>query len=93
METPLSDAAISSFPEFAAAVRSRLDRGRKDYGDVSFTRPIPELLEELAQECLDIAGWGFVLWTRAQRLLNALELAVPTVRDTAGELGEREANL
>lgn len=82
MDTPISDEAIASFPTFAAQVRLRLDTGRRQYGDESFTRPIPELLEELSQELLDQAGWAFVGWVRVQKLLNAIELSLPAVRHT-----------
>jgi hypothetical protein len=67
---------LDRFPSFIDAVRARLDAGRLTYGDQSFDRPESELLAELQQECLDLAGWGFVLWTRLERLrarLGALE--------------------
>ena len=69
--TPLSDDAIRSFPLFTDAVAKRLDRGRKDYGDSSFTKPMEAVLDELAAECLDLAGWGFILWTRIQKAIDA----------------------
>lgn len=93
METPKSDAAIRAYPEFAAAVAARLDRGRTQYGDTSFIRPLPEILEELSQELLDQAGWAFVGWQRIRNLISVLESIerenLPTVRDTAIELGSR----
>ncbi len=64
---PASD-PLEGWPTFAAAVRARLERGRQTYADESFNRDPAELLQELAQEALDLAGWGFVLWVRAQRL-------------------------
>jgi hypothetical protein len=57
---------LDGYPRFIAAVRARLERGRITYGDASFDRPEAELLGEIQQECLDLAGWGFVLWTRLQ---------------------------
>lgn len=70
-ETPMSDEAIRSFPLFTDAVSKRLDRGRRDYGDSSFTKPMEAVLDELAAECLDLAGWGFILWTRIQKAIDA----------------------
>jgi hypothetical protein len=93
MDTPESDAAIRAYPEFVAAVRKRLDQGRRQYGDESFTRPIPEILEELSQELLDQAGWAFIGWTRIQRLISLIELSVSSVRDPASELGSTQTNL
>lgn len=66
--TPLSDAAIEKFPEFAAKVRGRLDNGRRDYGDSSFERPLLQLIEELKQELEDQAGWAFIAWARMAAL-------------------------
>jgi hypothetical protein len=59
---------LATWPTFAAAVRERLERGRATYGDASFARPPTELLDELAAEALDLAGWGFILWARLQAL-------------------------
>jgi hypothetical protein len=66
----LSD-PIERFPQFIEAVRSRLADGQRTYGDKSFERPINELIGEIEQECLDLAGWGFVLWTRLQNIKRA----------------------
>jgi hypothetical protein len=63
-KTPESDAAISKWPEFSSAVEARLRQGRIDYGDSSFHRELPELLDELKQECLDLAGWGYLIYRR-----------------------------
>lgn len=95
METPISDEAISTFDAFTAQVRSRLDRGRQDYGDSSFDRPLGDVLRELSEEALDIAGWGFIVWARIERLKRTLDRieTLSTVRDTASELGVGEANL
>jgi len=62
---------LSQWPDFAEEVRSRLEAGRQTYGDRSFSRPVPELLAELEQEALDLAGWGFVLWSRLRSLREA----------------------
>ena len=59
---------LGDWPRFAAAVRLRLDAGRSAYGDRSFSAAPSELLVELQQEALDLAGWGFVLWKRLERL-------------------------
>ena len=67
-DTPLSDAALREFPRFVAAVAERLEAGRRTYGDESHTRPLPELLGELRQEALDLAGWGFLVWQRVSAL-------------------------
>jgi hypothetical protein len=34
-------------------------------------------LGELQQEALDLAGWGFVLWTRLERIQARLATAAP----------------
>lgn len=57
---------------FAAIVSARLAKGREDYGDASFSADPERLLDELQQETADIAGWGFILWSRLQAMREAL---------------------
>lgn len=64
MNTPVSDLALLDYEAFVASVRSRLEAGKRAYGDDSFRRPPTELIDELTQEALDLAGWAFVLWSR-----------------------------
>lgn len=59
--------------EFFAALRERLKQGAIAYGDKSFARDPAELLGELEQEALDLAGWGRVLWQRVRTLRAAVE--------------------
>ncbi len=66
--TPKSDVALSMFPAFVEAVRSRLDAGRVTYGDSSFTMPVSQVGNEIAQELMDLCGWSFILWLRVESL-------------------------
>lgn len=59
---------LDAFDGFVAKVRERLEAGRAACGDRSFDRPTAELVGELQQEALDLAGWGFVLWARLETL-------------------------
>ena len=65
--TPVSDDAIAALgvwtgePAFDGEVRAKLRRGADEYGDGSFARPSDALLAELQEECVDIAGWAYVL--------------------------------
>ena len=59
---------LAAWPAFAESVRKRLEAGRAAYGDKSFERPPAELVAELQQEALDLAGWGFVLWCRLEAM-------------------------
>ena len=63
---------LAQWPAFADSVRARLDAGRVAYGDQSFTRDPAELIGELQQECLDLAGCGFVLHQRLEAMSRAL---------------------
>ena len=79
IETPLSDVAIETqFPRFVESLRARLEVGRQEYGDRSLMRAPEELLGELAEEAMDLAGWGFMLWTRIQNVLGRVAEARPT---------------
>jgi hypothetical protein len=50
--------------EYCDQVWERLIAGRREYGDVSFERPLDALREERDQEWLDGAGWSFVAWVK-----------------------------
>jgi hypothetical protein len=63
---------MDNWPEFAEAVRRRMEKGRKNYGDASFFRPPEELAREVEEELLDVAGWSFILWTRLRALENKI---------------------
>lgn len=65
---------LEAWPAFAESVRVRLEAGRAAYGDKSFSRPPAELIGELQQEALDLAGWGFVLWCRLEAMRAGAEL-------------------
>lgn len=58
--------------EFVRRLAARLEAGRLEYGDRSFQRPPAELVAELQLEALDLAGWGFILWERLERMREAL---------------------
>ena len=64
---------LGRFGEFHRVVRERLEAGRREYGDASFSKAPAELLEELSQEALDLAGWGYVLWCRIEAAKGAAE--------------------
>lgn len=49
---------------FVARLDARLAKGAEDYGDRSPSRPFYELLDEMQQELLDIAGWACMAWRK-----------------------------
>lgn len=64
---------LDRWPVLMRAVRARLEVGRREYGEESFARDPSELLGELQEEALDLAGWGFVLWQRIEPLREHLD--------------------
>jgi len=58
---------------FVARLRLRLTAGAATYGDVSFTRPAAELVDEVQQELEDVCGWSLILWLRLERLRGRVE--------------------
>jgi hypothetical protein len=65
--TPRSDEALErDWPRFQERVRARVEQGKRDYGDSSFLRSTPEVLDELQQEIEDINGWAFLIWSRIE---------------------------
>jgi len=73
MAGEISKSAIKTdFPQFVALIKKRLKAGADAYGDQSFSRNPLELAEEIQQEILDIAGWGWILYHRLQQVKKAL---------------------
>ena len=64
---------MRGFGNFASKVRARLRKGAAVYGDRSFSADPADLLREIQEELEDVAGWGFILWTRLERARKALE--------------------
>jgi len=56
------------FFEFTSALNEKMEKGFKEYGDSSFSRPPIELINELQEEAIDLAGWGMILWCRLEDL-------------------------
>jgi hypothetical protein len=73
MDKPEVANPLAEWPTFAARVEARLELGRSVYGDRSFSADPQALLTEIETELLDLAGWGFVLWSRLQTIRAALE--------------------
>lgn len=67
------DDVLDAWPFYSRAARRRMVAGRVEYGDRSFSRHPTELLDELAEEALDMGGWGYVLWHRIQQAREAAE--------------------
>lgn len=58
---------------FITALHAKLDKGAVEHGDKSFELSPVQLLEELQAEALDLAGWGWILWDRLERLKKRAE--------------------
>lgn len=70
------------FMLFVERLRARLMKGTATYENRSFSKAPDVLLEELKQEALDLAGWGFILFCRLEAMTMALE-ASPGARGEA----------
>ena len=75
MRSPVNQVGDTDVDRFVARLRQRLIEGAATYGDVSFARPIGELVDEIQQELEDVAGWGVVLWARLERLRASVDAA------------------
>jgi len=65
---------LDSFDAFTVAVRARLQLGAEAYRSrPSSSRPLPELADQLAAECEDLAGWAACLWPRLRQLSETLQ--------------------
>ena len=63
---------LKPWPAFVEAVRLRLAKGQREYGDHSFSADPKVLINELQQEALDLAGWGYVLYRRLESMRLSL---------------------
>ena len=63
---------LEDFPEFLDVLNTRLEKGRQEYGDSSFTRPSDELAREIEEELIDVVGWAFFLWLRIRNIRKTL---------------------
>lgn len=64
---------ITHWDQFSEELQNKLQRGFEEYGDQSFSLPPGQLLAEIQGECLDIAGWGMILWVRLEEIKRALK--------------------
>ncbi len=71
------------------ATRLRLEKGKKEYGDSSFTRPSHELAEEMEEEIMDVCGWAFILWLRIRRMKETLPNKLKPRRRKLREKGKK----
>lgn len=70
--TPNRD-TFSAFRDFCSKAAYRLRKGAEEYGDKSFSKDPEVLIQELREECLDLATWGFILYERLRRMEEALQ--------------------
>lgn len=59
---------LADWPAFVEHAGRRLQAGRRTYRDRSFSRPLQELVGEVEEELLDVAGWAYILWRRVHTL-------------------------
>lgn len=59
----------------------RLSKGEHLHGDRSFERSPEEILAEIRDEALDLAGWGYILWKRIQFAIDQLRADLLTQPD------------
>ncbi len=75
------DASRDEIEDFFFAVNARLEKGRTEYGNRSFSADPRVLIGEIIEEAEDIAGWSFIAWKRLKNIQSALrylDTAKPT---------------
>ena len=65
----MSDSYSFDFNDFVVELKTRLQAGADEYGDLSFSSDPKELVKEIQEELLDVANWSFILYCR----LNAIK--------------------
>lgn len=59
--------------DFLLALEEKLGKGAVAYGEASFNFSSAKLLDEIQAECLDLAGWGYILWSKVEALRERYE--------------------
>lgn len=67
-ETRIGTKTTKTWTKYFEELDRRLERGAKIYGDESFDKSQKQLLGEIQEEILDIAGWSFILWEKLERM-------------------------
>ena len=63
---------MKGLEKYFEAVTARLKKGDEEYANKSFSKSPTKLLKELQEEALDLAGWGFIIYTRLKSAEAAL---------------------
>lgn len=58
----------NEYQEYFQQLYDKLKKGQQEYGNISFSRPGLSLIVEIQEECIDIAGWGYILWKKLENL-------------------------
>jgi len=77
---------------FFTAVREKMEVGQREHGDGSLDRNPSELIEEMMEEAVDVAGWGAIAWMRLAELLvdiRGAEHRLEELRKRAAEIERR----
>jgi len=64
---------IKAWPAFRKLVRRQLAVGAREYGSSS-DRPLPETLDQIAEELADVSGWSAVAFARIEALKARAEI-------------------
>jgi hypothetical protein len=64
----MNEATAGPYEYYFQRLRERLVVGAREYGNKSFEKTNNELLKEIQEEILDVAGWSYILWEKIERL-------------------------
>lgn len=62
---------LDEWDQWQRECRGRLEAGRLEYGDRSFSADPDELAREIAEEAADLACWAYILSRRVARMREA----------------------
>jgi hypothetical protein len=64
---------VRPWEKYFQVLEKRIEAGAIEYGDKSFDKSVSSLIGEIQEEILDIAGWGYILWEKLERLKKTLQ--------------------
>lgn len=61
-----------AWEELKKDVDDKLERGRRLYGDESFSGPLVQTIREIKEELVDVCGWTVIAYAKMRRIEELL---------------------
>lgn len=66
--------------EFLELLAGRLKAGAIEHGNASFDKEVPETVDEIMEELIDIPGWIYTMWVHLNRRMHGILVSIAKVK-------------